>query len=31
MQTDDLEYILSKEYGELSASEKVQIKDICPS
>ncbi len=31
MQTDDLEYILSKEYGELSASEKAQIQDICPS
>lgn len=31
MQTDDLEYILSKEYDELSASEKAQIQDICPS
>lgn len=31
MQTDDLEYILSKEYGELSASEKAQIQDLCPS
>jgi hypothetical protein len=31
MQTDDLEYILNKEYGELSASEKAQIQDICPS
>jgi hypothetical protein len=31
MQTDDLEYILSKEYDELSASEKAQIQDLCPS
>lgn len=31
MQTDDLEYFLSKEYGELSATEKAQIQDLCPS
>jgi hypothetical protein len=31
MQTDDLEYILSREYDELSASEKAEIQDICPS
>lgn len=31
MQTDDLEYILNKEYGELSVSEKAQIQDLCPS
>jgi hypothetical protein len=31
MQTDDLEYILSKDYHDLNASEKAQIQDICPS
>jgi hypothetical protein len=31
MQTDDLEYILSKDYHDLNASEKAQIQDICSS
>lgn len=31
MQSDDLEYILSKDYHDLNASEKTHIQDICPS
>lgn len=31
MQTDDLEYILSKDYHDLNASEKTHIQDICAS